>query len=918
MKQVFFFFTLLIFPFQCIKAAGPKKEAKGKAIAAEIEAASLSGKYFVPYNLFTKTTDEKSAGIIKGLTDSFSVMALNKSSLQNLLTAKPEFVKLIIPGYDNKPMEVLLYKHDITSPDFIFTTASGKTYSTDEIGGLHYWGILNNDPGSLAAISVFEDDVMGLIATDYGNLNLGRIQNSKNFVLYNEFGLKEKNPFRCANNEDVPFDEKENSNGHSSGSRTAKCVKLYWEINYDVYQNKGTLSATTNFATGMFNQSQILYANEAISVSLSQLKVWDTPSPYSGSDSYDYLNSFQSNVNTFNGDLAHIITLETSMGGVAATINGLCDNLSDRKCFSGISATFSVVPAYSWSINVITHEQGHLMGSRHTHACAWVVGGQQNQAIDGCGPTYSNDIFYEGSCSGAPIPTNGGTIMSYCHLGAAKVNLNRGFSTQPASKIIQRINEANCLTACTVCVPPVNDDCSAASAIQDAVTCNYSLGNIDCATDDGLADVPTCNGNGTGSAGVFYQFTAATAGVTIQVIPTITTAAGLDPVVVLYTGTNCADMTEMPLGCADNGGNGEPETIEAEVIQGQKYWIRIYHYSTTLPVSGNGRFQICVTHPNPAGCTKPTNVVIPDATGTTSATLTCSAKAGTGNTLAYKWYSGTDCSGTILGTDSTLRVTSEGYYACKVYVEGNEANCSECVYGFAVVTSPSSNILMTGSANYTTCNGIFYDGGGASGNYLNDQNDVVTISPATPGTKISVNFSYFRTQTQYTQFKNTSQILDDVLFVYDGNSTAAPQINALFGQTSPGVITSSAADGSLTFKFVSGKPNSTPATGIRLGWAATINCYSTGINDMNSRNVKIEAYPNPVNEILNISCSGLPAGAYTLTLTNVVGQIADKTEITTTSNDITGSFNTAKLAPGMYFLTLHGTNITKVIKVQKQ
>jgi hypothetical protein len=70
----------------------------------------------------------------------------------------------------------------------------------------------------------------------------------------------------------------------------------------------------------------------------------------------------------------------------------------------------------------VAHEMGHSFGSRHTHACVW---NGNNTAIDGCGPAAG--YGYEGSCSGAPIPSIGGTIMSYCHLTSTGINFNNGF-----------------------------------------------------------------------------------------------------------------------------------------------------------------------------------------------------------------------------------------------------------------------------------------------------------------------------------------------------------------------------------------------------------------------------------------------------------------------------------------------------------
>ncbi|MCB0768357.1 MAG: fibronectin type III domain-containing protein, partial [Flavobacteriales bacterium] len=101
---------------------------------------------------------------------------------------------------------------------------------------------------------------------------------------------------------------------------------------------------------------------------------------------------------------------------------------------------------YSWSTMVVTHEAGHNLGSRHTHACAWNGDGTN---IDGCGPTANID-YSEGSCPIGPVPTGtGGTIMSYCHLlVGVGINLSLGFGPQPTAVIVNAVNAASCLSTC--------------------------------------------------------------------------------------------------------------------------------------------------------------------------------------------------------------------------------------------------------------------------------------------------------------------------------------------------------------------------------------------------------------------------------------------------------------------------------------
>ena len=117
-----------------------------------------------------------------------------------------------------------------------------------------------------------------------------------------------------------------------------------------------------------------------------------------------------------------------------------------QKCDCIFNYYFDI-PVYSWSVTVITHEEGHILGSLHTHDCAW---NGNSTAIDGCGPAAG---YPGGSCPDAPIPTMG-TIMSYCYIPTLSpnppnpgVDLSLGFGHQPDSVIIYTINNANCLSA---------------------------------------------------------------------------------------------------------------------------------------------------------------------------------------------------------------------------------------------------------------------------------------------------------------------------------------------------------------------------------------------------------------------------------------------------------------------------------------
>jgi hypothetical protein len=119
---------------------------------------------------------------------------------------------------------------------------------------------------------------------------------------------------------------------------------------------------------------------------------------------------------------------------------------------------------------VSTHELGHLWGSRHTHACVW---NGNNTAIDGCSGST------EGSCSLPGYPSQGGTIMSYCHLQSVGINFNEGFGPQPGNVIRNSVANASCTSPCG---PP-----SCTDGIQNGNETGVDCGGPDCPA------CPTCN-----------------------------------------------------------------------------------------------------------------------------------------------------------------------------------------------------------------------------------------------------------------------------------------------------------------------------------------------------------------------------------------------------------------------------------------
>ena len=368
-------------------------------------------------------------------------------------------ISIDIPMGDSK-IVVQLVEVETSFYDYTITTSEGKSYYPNT-KSKHYRGIVEGDAESIVAFSFFNNTVMGMILTNEGDFNIGSINSNNKLILYNDKNLKNIDSFECATEDDeINYrDDVLSSVSKRDINSWEKCVRFYFELEYDMYQYFGDVESLGNYVSGLFNQVALLYENENIKVDMVGMLIYTTSDPYTGTNTSTLLSQYQNNSvfnsNIIEADLGHLLTFRSTSnggkGGKAAGFNGLCNsNPKNSLAVSMLHHTYQNVPNYSWNVNVITHEFGHLFGSRHTHACVW---NGNNTAIDGCGPTAG----YNEGCTG-PIPSSG-TIMSYCHLiGGVGINLNNGFGIQPGNVIRDNVENASCLDICNICLEDLTID----------------------------------------------------------------------------------------------------------------------------------------------------------------------------------------------------------------------------------------------------------------------------------------------------------------------------------------------------------------------------------------------------------------------------------------------------------------------------
>lgn len=160
-------------------------------------------------------------------------------------------------------------------------------------------------------------------------------------------------------------------------------------------------------------------------------------------------------------------------------------------------------------------------------------------------------------------------------------------------------------------------------------------------------------------------------------------------------------------------------------------------------------------------------------------------------------WGGASCNGScVLG--ACIKIKGHQHFPNQTHTDPGP-NWDWALYYKLINNAPTTSTL-------TTCTGNFYDSGGSSANYGNDERYVKVISP-TGATSVILTFTAFNTESGY-----------DYLYIYNGNSINAPLIGKYSGTASPGTVTGTS--GSLCLEFRS--DCATVSSGWTANWTCTV------------------------------------------------------------------------------------------------
>ncbi|MEM7575512.1 MAG: M12 family metallo-peptidase, partial [Bacteroidota bacterium] len=422
------------------------------------------------------------AGIEDRITD-FDLYTVDAELLQSIAREKAENLVLHLPFEGG--MTLLLEQQDLLNENFqVYSGSAQQKEPFAYQAGAYYKGRIQGQEHSFAALSFFEGEIIGVIADDQGNINLGTLapptgKEGLYAMIYRESAHRFAPQMSC--DERFPTQERapdlapqlpENANSSS----VPFCFSSYLEGDFALFQDRGSSVANaTNFITGAWNVVAVIFDNEQLIANISEIFIWTTPDGYSTASSGAALDDFANAMaGGFNGDLAHLISRGPNSFGGIAYVDVVCINNSFFKtAVSRIGGGYNQFPNYSWTVNVLSHEVGHNLGSPHTHACAW--NGNSTQIDDAGNIWLDNNGGNPGFCynSNNPIlPPEGGTIMSYGHLvGGFGINFNNGFGTQPGDLIRSVVSGCSDCSGATVGCTNPNAHNYNPNATQDNGSC---------------------------------------------------------------------------------------------------------------------------------------------------------------------------------------------------------------------------------------------------------------------------------------------------------------------------------------------------------------------------------------------------------------------------------------------------------------
>jgi Metallo-peptidase family M12/Putative metal-binding motif len=500
--------------------------------------------------------------------------AIDSRVLFDLYQQNPTNVTLPLT-LDGKVVTLNMKESQLFSKNLIVELSSGETFVPEQV--YCYRGYMDDHKG-YAAMIVGKDFCSILFSNESGNYEINK--DTKNDYYFRKSNVDTS--AQCHTEDDghagiLDHDDK-------SRASVANCLELYIEVDNAAYiANSSNPATVQTWVTNIFNNVATLYNNNNVPIIVSQVFIWNTADPYASATSLNGMRTAFVNrliSISLSGKVGYLLSTRAIGGGISNGIGGFCNavNAYPSPCALSTSLATSVAsyPTYTYTVQNVAHELGHVLGLRHSHACVW--NGNDTQ-VDDCGNVIAvnTNNTPEGNCfnAGSPIlpGASGGSIMSICNnLAGQSINFSVGFGPVIGDALFLNFVNATCITG-TNCstIPPNNDDCMDAIPLTLTNTCSVKTYDNNYGTQSVSTPLFSCFTQTFYTDVWFSAIVPASGSLTIE---TKQVASGLtDMLMQTYSGT-CNALVQ--IACDDNNGDADHSLITLTGrTPGEKIYIRV-------------------------------------------------------------------------------------------------------------------------------------------------------------------------------------------------------------------------------------------------------------------------------------------------------------------------------------------------------
>lgn len=158
---------------------------------------------------------------------------------------------------------------------------------------------------------------------------------------------------------------------------------------------------------------------------------------------------------------------------------------------------------------------------------------------------------------------------------------------------------------------------------------------------------------------------------------------------------------------------------------------------------------------------------------------------------------------------NTTTYIDEGLTTGTTYYYRVKALSGEYSSNFTNIANSIAGAMTMSNSTQSICGFLLLDPGG-TGNYSNNEDKTMVLTPSEAGKKVKLTFDQFSTENNF-----------DFLYIYDGANTSSPLIEKIGGsKTTPFSYNATNADGIITLRFTS------DGSGISSGFRTAVSCIS--------------------------------------------------------------------------------------------